>query len=453
MFKFLKNIFGNVETTRSSFLHSDSTPTVPESVLDRFLLNAKELYYYNPNTDEIAFKLEGKKVSLVKDNPYGSVAVVGVFWLRTIYTSNPPLFESILKRFKSFGDTTNDDAKRKFLWAYFRTGNTTNQPQLSMFYERGKALVAFLDTISSNWKLMLNPNKHDISVLLDRIGDLASLKSVDGLTDEELTLIVIEFMSSINNNSTKTQSKPISNDVVTNEKFGDVEILEPKIYRAKVSRQQKINMQKTNTDEAYLLLFSASWCGPSKRFVKEIKEAGVNCYSYIDVDEDWTQDLAVKYQIRNVPTTILVSKDGAIINKWIGYDDEDPGQKKFVEYINTCKYRIIPFSRDTENVNVGKIMPEKRSSYAVDDNGEPMLVYLRTKSQVFVSRPVGNESVAYYLNIRKPLLIDVAEQSRIEIPSIPTGCDGIILENYGANNSKAFIVRDFDSQSMLIPLI
>ncbi len=452
MFKFLKNIFGNGDNTNFPSIHTEPAPAVPESVLDRFLLNAKELYYYVPNTENIAFKLEGKNASLVKDNPYGSVAVLAVFWLRTVYASNQPLFKSVLKRFRPLNDTTTDDAKKKFLWAYFRTGNTTNQPQLSIFYERGKAIVGFLDAVSPNWKLLLEPNKQKISTLLNRTGDLTSLKTVDGLTDEELTLIVIEFMSSMNNKTTKTQLNPTPCNSVSNSDSEDMDILEPKIYRSKMSRQQKMNMQKTNCNEAYLLLFSASWCGPSKRFVKEIKEAGINCYSYIDVDEDWTQDLAEKYQIRNVPTTILVTKGGDIINKWIGYDDEDPGQKKFVEYINTCKYRIIPFSRDTENVNVGKIMPEKRSSYVVDNNGEPMLVYLRTKSQVFVNRPIGGESVAYYLNIRKPLLIDVAALSRIEIPSIPSECDAIILDNYGQSGYRAFIVRDIETQSMEVPL-
>ena len=42
--------------------------------------------------------------------------------------------------------------------------------------------------------------------------------------------------------------------------------------------------------------------------------------------------------------TFLVKTNGEIINKWVGYDDEDPGQTKFVNYIRTCGYNIIPYN-------------------------------------------------------------------------------------------------------------
>ena len=100
----------------------------------------------------------------------------------------------------------------------------------------------------------------------------------------------------------------------------------------------------TSSNDAYLLLFSASWCGPSKRFVKEINEAGINSYTYIDVEQDGTEDLQEKYSVRSIPMTFLVKTNGDIINKWEGYDDEDPGQTKFVNYIRTCGYNIIPYN-------------------------------------------------------------------------------------------------------------
>lgn len=101
------------------------------------------------------------------------------------------------------------------------------------------------------------------------------------------------------------------------------------------------NSQSSN--EVYLLLFSATWCGPSKRFKKEIEDAGITNYSYIDVDDDANQVLSTKYNIRSIPTTLLVTRKGEVIKKWIGYDDEDPGQVKFVEYINNCPYTIVQY--------------------------------------------------------------------------------------------------------------
>lgn len=97
------------------------------------------------------------------------------------------------------------------------------------------------------------------------------------------------------------------------------------------------------SQDAFLLIFSASWCGPSKRFIKEINEANVENYTYIDVEDESTESLQTKYNVRSIPMTFLVKTNGDIIKKWSGYDDEDPGQTKFVNYINTCGYNIIPF--------------------------------------------------------------------------------------------------------------
>lgn len=102
-----------------------------------------------------------------------------------------------------------------------------------------------------------------------------------------------------------------------------------------------------NDNEAYLLLFSASWCGPSKHFKKEIEAAGISCYSYIDVDDESNQDLSSKYNIRNIPTTVLLTTSGKEINRWVGYDDEDVGQSKFVRYINNCNYKIIQYKGES----------------------------------------------------------------------------------------------------------
>ena len=38
-----------------------------------------------------------------------------------------------------------------------------------------------------------------------------------------------------------------------------------------------------------------------------------------------------------------MTKTGEVIKKWVGYDDEDPGQTKFVTYIKTCPYNIVEY--------------------------------------------------------------------------------------------------------------
>ena len=63
--------------------------------------------------------------------------------------------------------------------------------------------------------------------------------------------------------------------------------------------------------------FSAVWCGPCKTFIpimEEISSEGHNV-QFIDVDTD--SDLASKYGIRSVPTTVI-EDNGVEINRIVG---------------------------------------------------------------------------------------------------------------------------------------
>lgn len=111
---------------------------------------------------------------------------------------------------------------------------------------------------------------------------------------------------------------------------------------AKVESQAASKHQPTTKKEGYLIVFSATWCGPSKSFLKEIGEAGLN-YSLLDVDKDEFEDLTTKYNINSIPTTILMDKDENVINRWHGYDDEDPGQSKLVRYVKSSGYTLIHY--------------------------------------------------------------------------------------------------------------
>lgn len=113
---------------------------------------------------------------------------------------------------------------------------------------------------------------------------------------------------------------------------------ELKREREENARKERVSNAIQQGKPVKLLVFHTTWCGPSKRLLQDFGKAGLK-YSVIDVEKE--KDLGEKYRIRNVPTTILVDEKGEILNKWIGYDDEDPGQTKIVEYLRQFGNQII----------------------------------------------------------------------------------------------------------------
>ena len=109
--------------------------------------------------------------------------------------------------------------------------------------------------------------------------------------------------------------------------------------------KESTNTSLQNTadkEKAYLIVFT-SRCRPCRLFVNEIKESGLNNYTVVDVDDD-EDDLQAEFGVPNLPTTCLINEQGSIIKKWTGYDEKDPGQTKFVEYIKNSSYNIRPYS-------------------------------------------------------------------------------------------------------------
>ena len=57
-----------------------------------------------------------------------------------------------------------------------------------------------------------------------------------------------------------------------------------------------------------ILRFTASWCQPCKMLAKNLQTANIELpIEVIDIDED--QEKAIEYQVRSVPTLVMVEND------------------------------------------------------------------------------------------------------------------------------------------------
>ena len=63
--------------------------------------------------------------------------------------------------------------------------------------------------------------------------------------------------------------------------------------------------------------FSATWCGPCKTFKPIMNEIAGEGYSVQVIDIDQQQDLAARYNVRSVPTTII-EENGMEVDRIIG---------------------------------------------------------------------------------------------------------------------------------------
>lgn len=100
------------------------------------------------------------------------------------------------------------------------------------------------------------------------------------------------------------------------------------------------------------------------------------------------------------------------------------------------------------------LFPDRGYSYAMDDEtGEPMATYYYPEEGVFGSVPITKDAPVFFLNIRRPVIIDMGGNKigLNDLPSIndfPDKCDGFIFKNVGKYKSTIFLVRNPKLQSM-----
>ena len=74
-----------------------------------------------------------------------------------------------------------------------------------------------------------------------------------------------------------------------------------------------------NSDKTVLIDFYADWCGPCKMFspIVEAVAAENEDIKVVKIDVDNAQDIAIKYQVMSIPTTVVI-KDGKEVNRAVG---------------------------------------------------------------------------------------------------------------------------------------
>jgi len=72
-----------------------------------------------------------------------------------------------------------------------------------------------------------------------------------------------------------------------------------------------------NQEGKILVKFGAPWCGPCRMLAPIIESVSAEGYNVYDVNTDESEDLAIKYQIRSVPTSI-VFENGKEVDRVIG---------------------------------------------------------------------------------------------------------------------------------------
>ena len=77
-----------------------------------------------------------------------------------------------------------------------------------------------------------------------------------------------------------------------------------------------------------MLDFSATWCGPCQKVAPIIEEIANENPDLFDgtIDVDMQPMLAARFQIRSIPTVILL-KDGQIVKQFIGAQTKETYQK------------------------------------------------------------------------------------------------------------------------------
>ena len=96
-------------------------------------------------------------------------------------------------------------------------------------------------------------------------------------------------------------------------------------------------LQKSIKDNKYVVVdFYATWCGPCKAMAPMLEDLSSEYTGRVifgKVDADLNIEVSKRLQIRNVPT-ILLYKDGTVVEKIVGMSNKEKIKTSIDKHIN-----------------------------------------------------------------------------------------------------------------------
>jgi len=146
-------------------------------------------------------------------------------------------------------------------------------------------------------------------------------------------MMTVMACANSNNNNTSASAASAQSDVVeTQQSENNVDAVSDSVADEKGEQGLSEESSSTGKGKLKVMDFYATWCGPCKAMapaMEEMEKKYVGKIEFQKIDVDQEPDLANKYNISGVPTIIVLSPEGKILDSMVGAQTADELDKMF----------------------------------------------------------------------------------------------------------------------------